>query len=58
MENLLIEKVVEGIKQLYGVEVEPKQVQIQKTRKDFDGDLTVVVFPFLKASKKITRKNC
>lgn len=52
MENKLIKKVVEGIKQLYGAEIEPKQVQVQKTRKDFDGDLTVVVFPFLKVSKK------
>ena len=52
MESLLIEKIIEGIKHLYGVDVEPKQVQVQKTRKDFKGDLTVVVFPFLKASKK------
>lgn len=52
IERLLTEKVVEGLNQLYGTEIEPKQVQIQKTRKDFDGDLTVVVFPFLKASKK------
>ena len=52
MENLLIEKVVEGIQQLYDVEVSFNQVQVQKTRPDFDGDLTVVVFPFLKASKK------
>ncbi len=52
MENILIEKVIEGIKSLYGEEINTNQVQIQKTRKDFDGDLTVVVFPFLKASKK------
>ena len=52
MKSLLIKKVVAGIKQLYGVEIESKQVQVQKTRKDFEGDLTVVVFPFLKASKK------
>ena len=52
MESVLIEKVIEGINQLYGTEIEAKQVQVQKTRKDFVGDLTVVVFPFLKASKK------
>ncbi len=52
MEKLLTVKVVEAIKQLYGVEVDDKMVQIQKTRKEFAGDLTVVVFPFLKASKK------
>ncbi len=52
MESVLIEKVIEGLKQLYDAVIEPNQVQVQKTRKDFDGDLTVVVFPFLKASKK------
>jgi len=52
MENKLIEKVVEGLKHLYSADVDDKQVQIQKTRKEFDGDLTVVVFPFLRASKK------
>jgi len=52
MENILIKKVVEGIAHLYGAEVDVKQVQVQKTRKEFDGDLTVVVFPFLRASKK------
>ncbi|MEJ6735875.1 MAG: arginine--tRNA ligase [Flavobacteriales bacterium] len=52
MENILIKKVVEGIAHLYGADVDVKQVQVQKTRKEFDGDLTVVVFPFLRASKK------
>ena len=52
MEKILINKVVEGLKHLYDADVVEKQVQIQQTRKDFDGDLTVVVFPFLKASKK------
>ena len=52
MENILVKKVIEGLKHLYDAEVNEKQVQVQKTRKEFDGDLTVVVFPFLKASKK------
>ena len=52
MENKLIEKVAEGIKHLYNENVDVKQIQVQKTRKDFEGDLTVVVFPFLRASKK------
>jgi len=52
MEHKLIKKVVEGVKHLYGEELSEQQVQVQKTRKDFEGDLTVVVFPFLKASKK------
>ncbi len=52
MEKKLISKVVAGLKHLYNVEINEKQVQIQKTSKNFDGDLTLVVFPFLKASKK------
>ena len=52
IEELLIEKVFEGLKHLYDVDIDVKLVQIQKTRKEFDGDLTLVVFPFLKASKK------
>jgi len=52
METKLLVKVAEGLKHLYGVEVDEKQIQIQQTRKEFDGDLTVVVFPFLRASKK------
>ena len=50
MEKLIEEKVVEGIKHLYGEIVNGQAPQ--KTRPDFEGDLTVVVFPFLKASKK------
>jgi arginyl-tRNA synthetase len=52
MEKILFNKVIEGLKHLYGADVDEKQIQIQQTRKDFAGDLTVVVFPFLKASKK------
>ena len=52
MEDLLIEKIKEGLNILYKEEVDIHQIQIQKTRKDFDGDLTVVVFPFLRISKK------
>lgn len=52
MEGLIIKKVVEAIKELYATDIDAAQVQLQKTRKDFDGDITVVVFPFLRASKK------
>ena len=52
MEKTLINKVIEGLKHLYAADVDAKQVQVQQTRKDFAGDLTIVVFPFLKASKK------
>ena len=52
MENIIIQKVVEAIQLLYNENIESKLVQPQKTKKEFTGDLTVVVFPFLKASKK------
>ncbi len=52
IENVLIAKTVEAIQSLYSQEVTEKQVSIQKTRKDFDGDYTIVVFPFLKISRK------
>ncbi len=48
----LEESVLAGIKELYNAEVDQKQVQFQKTRKEFEGDFTLVVFPFLRASKK------
>ena len=44
--------VIEAIKALYGQEVPSKMVQLQKTRSEFEGNLTLVVFPFLKMSRK------
>ena len=52
MENIIIQKVVESVQLLYNENIESKLVQPQKTKKEFTGDLTVVVFPFIKASKK------
>lgn len=52
IESLLAEKVMEAVKQCYGVEVPAKDIQLQATRKDFAGDLTVVVFPFTRYSHK------
>ena len=42
----------EAVKALYGQDVPEKMVQVQKTKKEFEGSLTIVVFPFLKISKK------
>ena len=42
----------EAVKALYGQDVPEKMVQVQKTKKEFEGSLTLVVFPFLKISKK------
>ncbi|WP_372640488.1 arginine--tRNA ligase [Ancylomarina sp.] len=52
IESIIKGKVVEAISACYGHKVEEDSVQIQKTRREFEGDLTVVVFPFLRFSKK------
>lgn len=43
---------IAAVKALYGQDVPEKMVQLQKTRSEFEGNLTLVVFPFLKMSKK------
>lgn len=52
IESLLTSKVIEAVSQCYGVEPSDVHVQLQPTRKEFAGDLTVVVFPFTRFSKK------
>ena len=52
IEKLLTAAVVKAIKALYDTDVTAEQVQVQKTRPDFEGHLTVVTFPFLRISKK------
>ena len=52
LENILTRKVQEAVKNLYGIEVTEQQVQLQKTRPEFEGDITLVVFPFVKAARK------
>ena len=44
--------VADAVKTLYGQDIPAAQVQVQKTKKEFEGDLTVVVFPFVKAARK------
>lgn len=52
IENLLTESALKAINRLYGGTVPEKLVQIQKTRPEFTGDYTLVVFPLLQISKK------
>jgi len=55
MEELDIDirkNVLKGLQELYNSDVPANSVQIQKTRKEFTGDVTLVVFPFLRYSKK------
>lgn len=52
IEDKIGASVIEAIHALYGQEVSPAQVQLQKTKKEFEGHLTLVVFLFLKISRK------
>ena len=52
IEEKLTAAVVSGLKALYGQDVPAAQVQLQKTKKEFEGHLTLVVFPFLRMSRK------
>ena len=52
IEKTLTQSVVEAIKSLYGADFNAEKIQLQKTRKEFEGDFTLVVFPFLSLSKK------
>ena len=50
-ETFIIAKASEAIQALYGVQIDPETLQVQVTRKEFEGDYTLVVFPLLKVSK-------
>ena len=50
-ENFIISKAVEAIKSAFGADVNPETLQVQVTRKEFEGDYTLVVFPLLRISK-------
>ncbi len=51
IEEKLTTSIISAIKTLYGQDVPGKMVQLQKTKKEFEGHLTLVVFPFLKMSE-------
>ncbi len=52
LEQTLQQHVAEAVKVLYGLDVTTETIQIQKTKKEFEGNLTVVIFPFVKAARK------
>ena len=52
LEQILTPQVVAAVKQLYGIDATEQQVQWQKTRAEFEGDITLVVFPFVKLVRK------
>ncbi len=52
IEEKLAIKAAEAVASLYNLSISPSQVQLQKTRKEFEGEYTIVVFPFTKLSRK------
>jgi len=52
IETIIQKATIEAVKTLYGAEVNENQVQVQNTRKEVSGDITIVVFPFLRLSRK------
>ena len=52
IESQITQAAIEAVKALYGQDVPQQMAQLQKTRSEFEGNLTLVVFPFLKMSKK------
>lgn len=52
IESRICLAVIAAVKELYGQDVTENMVQLQKTKTEFEGNLTLVVFPFLKVSKK------
>ena len=52
IENQIASSVIASVKELYGQDVPMSMVQLQKTKSNFEGNLTLVVFPFLKISRQ------
>ena len=52
IDSILAQSVSDAVKALYGLDFPAEKVTLQTTKKEFEGNLTVVVFPFLKASHK------
>ncbi|HIS09833.1 MAG TPA: arginine--tRNA ligase [Candidatus Avibacteroides excrementipullorum] len=52
IEQRIAASVVMAVKELYGEDIAEKDVQLQKTKKEFEGHLTLVVFPFVRISRK------
>jgi arginyl-tRNA synthetase len=52
LEKILLPNTKLAVQKLFGAEIDDAQIQFQKTRKDFEGDITLVVFPFSKIAKK------
>ena len=52
IDNIISQAVANAVKELYGVDANPETIQPQTTKKEFEGNLTIVVFPWVKAARK------
>ncbi|MFM7024048.1 MAG: arginine--tRNA ligase [Flavobacteriales bacterium] len=52
IEKIIVDAAIKAVQQSYNTAVNDKQIQVQGTKPEFEGDLTIVVFPLLKISKK------
>jgi len=52
IQQTLIEQTVKAVKELYGADIPESQITLQETRKEFEGQITVVTFPVTRFSKK------
>ncbi len=50
----LSQAVADALKNLYGIETDAKSIVLQDTRKEFKGDYTLVVFPYVKQARKLS----
>jgi len=53
LESKLCQAVIEAVQTLYALQLVEKDISLQKTRKEFEGEFTIAVFPFVRASKKL-----
>src|SRR5215218_6029783 len=51
-ESTIQSAIAESLNKLYSIFVSPSEIKLDETRKEFEGDVTLVVFPYVKASKK------
>ena len=52
LDKIVAQSAVEAVKSLYGQDVPLNLIQVQKTRPEFEGNMTLVIFPLLKISRK------
>ena len=52
IDNIIQQAVAKAVKELYGIDADPAKVQVDVTRKEFEGNLTVVVYPWVKVARK------